>query len=94
MSSVKRKPEFWFVMFLLVIAYFVFVVWKDLRDLGDLDRDKTGLLNSLEKENVFRKELEEQVQSLNSHGQMELLARHRLGMIKKGETPFKIINIK
>ncbi|MEK7375745.1 MAG: septum formation initiator family protein [Candidatus Margulisiibacteriota bacterium] len=94
MRPIKRKPEFWFVALLLVMAYFIFVIWKDLRGLGALDRERLTVLKSFEREIVFRKGLEWQAQSLKRSGQLELLARQKLGMIKNGETPFKIINAK
>ena len=94
MKVKTNRPEFLFIVLLLVIFYFIFVIWKDIMELGSLDREKSALLKSLAKETIERRELEAQAQSLNRPGQLELMARQRLGMIKRGETPFKIIYVR
>ena len=94
MILIKRKPEFWFVVLLLLMSYFVFVIWKDLRDLGALDKDMSSFHKSLEKEYLLNKDLKDQAQSLKQSRNLELIVRQKLGMIKKGETPFKIIEVR
>lgn len=91
---IRRKPEFLFIVLLLVISYFVFVIWKDLRDLGALEAEKKALHKNLEKETVLNRDLKDLAQSLKQNRNVELLARQKLGMVKEGETAFKIIRSK
>ncbi|MFA5097045.1 MAG: septum formation initiator family protein [Candidatus Margulisiibacteriota bacterium] len=90
----KRKPELFFVLLLVLISYFVFVLLRDTRTLSGLERENLLIEKNLDKEKALSKQLRQKAQELSSSACIELAARKKLGLVKKGETPYRVIGLK
>jgi len=84
--------RFGFVLFILIIVYFIFLIRQDIIDNLDLGRERERAAVELVRQRKLSKELKERSRALSSDQYIEALARTRLGMIKKGETPYKVID--
>ena len=82
------------ILLILLIVYFVFVIFRDTRTLSQLEGGNAGLVKSIEKEKAAETQLKAGERDLSKADHIELTARKKLGMIKKGETPFKVIRTK
>jgi len=76
-----------FILFILLIIYFIFLIRQDIMDLRDLKSDQVRLKKNIVKE----KQLTKQLKTRFKLGNLEEFARTRLGMVKKGETAYKIV---
>ncbi len=83
--------RFGFILFVLIIIYFIFLIRQDIIDNLDLKQQAKSVTVELKREKVRAKNLQDKLKALNRDSYIESLARTRLGMIKKGETPYKII---
>jgi len=83
--------KFGFILFTLIIIYFIFLIRQDIIDNLELKREEQGITKSLGREEKQTKELEQSLKKLNSGNYIEGLARTRLGLIKEGETAYKVI---
>ncbi|GEM_PF-1109383 len=90
----KRKPELFFVLLLLLISYFIFVLLRDTRTLSGLERENILLEKNLEKEKALSKQLRQKADDLKNDACIEMTARKKLGLVKKGETPYRVIRLK
>ena len=81
-----------FILFSLIIIYFIFLIRQDIIDNLELKREEQRIKMNLGQEAKLSKELENRLGELKSNNDIEKLARTRLGLIKKGETAYKVIN--
>lgn len=79
------------LLFVLIILYFIFLIRQDIIDHLELKREKQGVIKNLQAEERLAKELRIRLKELKSDNYIEKLARTRLGLIKKGETAYKVI---
>jgi cell division protein FtsB len=84
--------RFGFILFILIIIYFIFLIRQDIIDNLDLGRERERVAVELTRQRMQSKKLKERLRALGSNQYIEELARTRLGMIKKGETPYKVID--
>lgn len=84
--------RFGFILFILIIIYFIFLIRQDIIDNLDLGRERERVAVELTRQRMQSKKLKGRLRALNSNQYIEELARTRLGMIKKGETPYKVID--
>ena len=80
-----------FLLFSLIVIYFIFLIRQDIIDNLELKREEQRIRKNLELEEGLSGELENRLKKLKSNNYIEELARTRLGMIKKGETAYKVI---
>lgn len=80
-----------FLLFFLIILYFIFLIRQDIIDNLELKREEQRAVKSIQREERLAKELETRLKELESNNYIEKLARTRLGLIKKGETAYKVI---
>ena len=78
-------------LFVLMILYFIFLIRQDIIDHLELKREKQRVIKNLQAEERLSKELRIRLKELRSNNYIEKLARTRLGLIKKGETAYKVI---
>ncbi|OGC23100.1 hypothetical protein A2291_05305 [candidate division WOR-1 bacterium RIFOXYB2_FULL_42_35] len=79
------------LLFVLVIVYFIFLIRQDIIGNLDLRREfRVAQQNTVKEEQRSRK-LEDRLTDLSSNNYIEKLARTRLGLIKSGETAYKVI---
>ncbi|MBU1026400.1 MAG: septum formation initiator family protein [Candidatus Margulisbacteria bacterium] len=81
-----------FILFILFIIYFIFLIRQDIMDNLDLKREARQTAINLKHESALAKKLKGRLTEQNSSLFIEEIARTRLGLIKKGETAYKIIN--
>ena len=79
------------LLFILFILYFIFLIRQDIMDNQELKREQAQLTLSIQQEEELANKLAERNRALGQPGLVEELARQRLGLIKKGETPYKVI---
>ena len=80
----------WF-LFILFILYFIFLIRQDIIDNQEFKREQALISQSIRQEEAQGKKLEERNRALGRPELVEELARQRLGLIKKGETPYKVV---
>lgn len=80
-----------FILFILIIIYFIFLIRQDIIGNLDLKQQARSITVELKREKIRAKNLQDKLKALNRNSYIESLARTRLGMIKKGETPYKVI---
>jgi cell division protein FtsB len=80
------------ILFVLIIVYFIFLIRQDIIDNLELKREEQRVAVNIQKEEKLSKELQNKLKALKSSGYIERLARTRLGLIKKGEAAYKVIN--
>ncbi len=85
------KERFWHVAFFLALAYFGFLIRSDLIQNSRLNDEKTAVTKSLSAEDARRAELKNKLRMLNKSSYIEMLARKELGVVRRGEDPYKVI---
>jgi|GEM_PF-3510275 len=73
-----------YLLFILFIIYFIFMIRQDIIDLRFLQDEKKNIEKSIALEQETLKNLKVMDE--------EEFARTRLGLIKKGETAYKVVN--
>ncbi|KPJ69535.1 hypothetical protein AMJ44_03490 [candidate division WOR-1 bacterium DG_54_3] len=80
-----------FLLFSLIVIYFIFLIRQDIIDNLELKREEQRIRTNLELEEGLSKELGNRLKRLMSDNYIEELARTKMGLIKKGETAYKVI---
>ena len=81
-----------FILFLLIVIYFIFLIRQDIIDNLELKREEQRIRTNLELEERLSGELGNRLKELMSNNYIEELARTKMGLIKRGETAYKVIN--
>ncbi|OGC30721.1 hypothetical protein A2311_04485 [candidate division WOR-1 bacterium RIFOXYB2_FULL_48_7] len=85
----KRLALLVFVGFLL---YFLFSIRQVIIDQQLLLREEKETKQKLSSQQVYLAALKMRISGIKNEDRIEELARTRLGLIKKGEVAFKVIN--
>jgi len=80
------------ILFILLIVYFIFLIRQDIMDNLDLKKETRQASVSLVREEKLTQELQHRLKLLDKRSYIEGLARTKLGMIKSGETAYKVID--
>jgi len=80
------------LLFSALLLYFIFLVRQDIIDGLGLRKEFDRSVKALKAEDVKTALLDARLRQAQSADQVEELARTRLGLIKKGETAYKVIN--
>ena len=80
----------WLLFFLLVI-YFIFLIRQDIINYLDLKKEIQLVSKKNEQAEKRAADLKERLQLLKDDDLIEELARTRLGLVKKGETAYKVV---
>ena len=83
--------RFGWSLFLLMVIYFIFLIRQDIIDNLDLKKDKASVIKSLEADKHLTLNLNDRLARLKSDDMMEEIARTKLGLVKKGETAYKVV---
>ena len=75
----------------LVIIYFIFLIRQDIINYRDLARDQETARRRVVFEENRSIELRDRLARLKGNDLVEEIARTKLGLIKKGETAYKVI---
>ncbi|MFC1510993.1 septum formation initiator family protein [Candidatus Margulisiibacteriota bacterium] len=79
------------ILFILVVVYFIFLIRQDIIDNLELKSDVRRLTKSIAQEKQSTEQMQKKLKQLQSNSYIEKLARTRLGLVKKGETAYKVI---
>lgn len=88
-KAMKRLALLVFVGFLL---YFLFSIRQVIIDQQLLLREEKETKQKLSSQQVYLAALKMRISGIKNEDRIEELARTRLGLIKKGEVAFKVIN--
>lgn len=79
------------LLFIALVVYFLFLIRQDIIDNLELKKEivDAGKTVDLEKAAVLR--TNDRLARLKTDDMMEELARTKLGLIKKGETAYKVV---
>lgn len=79
------------VFAMVLFLYFLFLIWQDFQYFTTLDQERKNLkLKYLEGQSTFQS-LAEKAELEKNNAYFEAIARERLGLIKRGETAYRII---
>lgn len=79
------------VLFILLVIYFIFLIRQDIIDNLELRKEEQRVSKKIGEEEKLSLELKDRLKRLKGEDLIEELARTRLGLIKKGETAYKVI---
>jgi cell division protein FtsB len=80
-----------YILFALIIIYFIFLIRQDIIDNLELKREVRQVAGGIKREEQLARELKQRLADLRTNKYIEKLARIRLGLVKKGETAYKVI---
>jgi cell division protein FtsB len=83
--------RFGYLLFFLLVVYFIFLIRQDIMDNLELKRTRVQLSASIRQERSLHQRLTRRLQALRSDEYLERLARTRLGLVKRGETAYKVV---
>jgi cell division protein FtsB len=75
----------------LALAYFGFLIRSDLIRNSALNDEKVTVTKNLGAEDARRSDLKNKLRMLNRSSYIEMLARKELGVVRRGEDPYKVI---
>ena len=79
------------LLFGLLVAYFIFLIRQDIIDQLELKKEEGRLARAVTAEEAKTGELADRLTRLKGDDLIEELARTRLGLIKQGETAYKVV---
>jgi cell division protein FtsB len=85
------KERFGQIVFVLALIYFVFLIRSDLIRNSRLNGEKAAIIKNLGAEDAKGLELKTKLRMLNRSSYVEMLAREELGVVRRGEDPYKVI---
>jgi len=79
-------------MFLAVVLfYFVFLILSDIFHYQGLVERRNSLREVVKEKAAALVSLKQEIKFANSNAGVEKIARQELGMVRRGETPYKVI---
>lgn len=85
------KGRFWLLVFILAVVYFVVLIRNDLVRNSGLKEEKEKVTGSLSLERSRQESLKNRLKMLDKASYVEMLAREKLGVVERGEHPYKVI---
>lgn len=79
------------VIIAIVVLYFVFLIRQDWISSNELMLERGKLSRDIFVSEKRKAELKKEISLLNDDSYIELVARQKLGLIKKGEEPYKVV---
>ncbi|MFA6548775.1 MAG: septum formation initiator family protein [Candidatus Margulisiibacteriota bacterium] len=83
--------KFGWIVFILMVLYFIFLIRQDIISNLELKKEAERAAAGIQREEKRIKEYQGRLKGMQRADYVELLARSRLGLIKKGETAYKVI---
>jgi len=83
------KSGFWFFTFTIILLIIFLPGYTKLQELRDKNRDLEGKIKGLVKENVLLQQELKRVE--NDVDYQEKIAREKIGVVRKGEIPIRIV---
>lgn len=85
------KERLWLIVFLLAFVYFVVLIRNDTVRNSGLKHEKESVTKNLGEEAAKGAALKNELKMLDKSSYVEKLARERLGVVRRGENPYKVI---
>lgn len=85
------KERFWYIVFILALAYFLVLIRNDLIRNSRLNNEKEAITKNLDGEKLKQSGLKNELRMLNKNSYIEMLAREKLGVVQQGEKAYKVI---
>ena len=85
------KERFWYIVFILAIAYIFVLIRNDLVQNSRLKDEKEAVTKNLDAEKLKQAGLKSEFKMLNKNSYIEMLAREKLGIVQQGEKAYKVI---
>jgi cell division protein FtsB len=85
------KERLWYIVFLLAFMYFVVLIRNDMVRNSGLKHEKEAVTKNMGEEAAKRAALKSELKMLDKSSYIEKLARERLGVVRQGENPYKVI---
>lgn len=80
------------LLFFFFLLYFIFLIRQDIIDYLELRAERDKMTRELSRQSAGLEWRQKRLSRLKADELIEELARTRLGLIKKGETAYKVIN--
>jgi len=74
-----------------MVIYFIFMIRQDIISNLELKKEAERAVAGVVREEQQIKEYQDRLKGMQRSEYVELLARGRLGLVKKGETAYKVI---
>jgi cell division protein FtsB len=74
----------------MALAGFALAIRNDLVQNSDLNNEKEAMKKSLREETSRQAVLRNKLKIMNKNSYIELVAREKLGLIQRGEDPYKV----
>ena len=74
-----------------MVIYFIFMIRQDIISNLELKKEAERATAGVVREEQQIKEYQDRLKGMQRSDYVELLARGRLGLVKKGETAYKVI---
>ena len=85
------RERLWYIVFVLALVYFVVLIRNDLVRNSRLSEEKITISKNLDIERSKYGALKNRLRMLNKNSYIEMLAREKLGVVERGEDPYKVI---
>lgn len=86
-----KKININFLIYAGIVLFFIIVLHQDMTRLNSLSRQNAKIKNAILFETKSQKLLARKIKELTENDMIELVARQKLGLIKYGETAYKIV---
>ena len=86
------KERFWHIALILALACFILAIRNDLIQNSGLNNEKEAMKKSLREETSRQAVLKNKLKIMNKDPYIELVAREKLGLVQRGEEPYKVIS--
>ena len=84
-------PHPWVIFLALVLFYFVFLILSDIFHYRGLLERRNALREVVKEKAAAIVSLKDEIKFYNSNAGVEKVARQQLGMVRRGETSYKVI---
>jgi len=80
------------ILFALAVIYFIFLIRSDYLGFLNLQREKSNLILALNRESEVLESTKKELAQLEGGELTEELARTKLGLVRKSEKAYKIVD--
>ena len=85
------KEKIGYILFFLALAYFLLLIRSDIVQNSKLGDERSLLVKEIELEEGKQADLKNKLNALKKDSYIEQMAREKLGLVKKGESAYKVI---
>ena len=79
------------LLFIVMVVYFIFLIRQDIIDNRELQKEIALAGRAVEAEKAAALKANDRLARLKSDDMIEEAARTQLGLVKKGETAYKVV---